>query len=274
MAPLRGKSPAKPARYFAHFSDRHHGAPHIAVLVKTGSEDELANLCDNQAEAYFRPAYYGASGWVGLILNRPDVDWDHVADWLQRSWKAIAPKRLIQQSVQQPTGPKVHSHQAADRILTARTPPPRPHPLARASLVDRLDRWIGSAWDRGWIASVPLTPEALVERASRGYSPQDERVGRSQADVADFHQRLAALCNAIEEQAQLNSLGRAFAYGLLMRAIRQRFALGELWRQRPDILETHIAAADHRGRADAVGHDPHSPPDRRRSCPLRHAVLR
>lgn len=81
-------------KYFAHFNDQHHGTPHIAVLVKTSGPDELAALVEQDPDTWFRPAYYGASGWAGLILNRPDVDWDHVADWLRRSWTAVAPRRL------------------------------------------------------------------------------------------------------------------------------------------------------------------------------------
>lgn len=81
-------------KFFAYFSDQHHGTPHIALLVKTGSMDELEGLVEAQPQAYFRPAYYGASGWIGLILNRPGVDWADVEQWLERSWRAVAPARL------------------------------------------------------------------------------------------------------------------------------------------------------------------------------------
>lgn len=84
----------KTGKFFAYFADQHHGTPHIALLVRTGSMDELLALVEDQPEIYFKPAYYGASGWVGIILNRPGVDWDEVADWLQRSWRSVAPKRL------------------------------------------------------------------------------------------------------------------------------------------------------------------------------------
>lgn len=85
----------KSGKYFAYFSDQHHGTPHIALLVRTGSMDELLNLVETQPEVYFKPAYYGASGWIGVILNRPGVDWDAVGEWLTRSWRAAAPKRLV-----------------------------------------------------------------------------------------------------------------------------------------------------------------------------------
>lgn len=84
----------KAGKFFAYFADQHHGTPHIACLVRTGSIDELLNLVETQPETYFKPAYYGASGWVGIILNRPGVDWDDVAAWLERSWRSAAPKRL------------------------------------------------------------------------------------------------------------------------------------------------------------------------------------
>ena len=81
-------------KFFAYFADQHHGTPHIALLVKTAGMDELLNLVEAQPEVYFKPAYYGASGWIGLILNRQGVDWDNVAEWLQRSWRGVAPARL------------------------------------------------------------------------------------------------------------------------------------------------------------------------------------
>ena len=82
----------KSGKYFAYFSDQHHGTSHVSLLVKCGSMDELEDLVEAQPHAYHKPAYYGASGWIGVILNRPGVDWDDVADWLQRSWRAVAPK--------------------------------------------------------------------------------------------------------------------------------------------------------------------------------------
>lgn len=84
----------KSGKFFAHFADQHHGSEHIALLVKTQGIDELLNLVEAQPDVYYKPAYYGASGWVGLILNRPEVDWEHVEQWLQRSWRSVAPARL------------------------------------------------------------------------------------------------------------------------------------------------------------------------------------
>lgn len=85
---------ARSAKFFAYFADRHHGAPHIAVLVRTSGAAELEDLVEQQPETYFKPAYYGASGWIGIILDAGDCDWDHVASWLERSWRSVAPARL------------------------------------------------------------------------------------------------------------------------------------------------------------------------------------
>lgn len=84
----------KSGKYFAYFSDRPHGHDRIALLVKTSSMDELHSLVEDRPDIYFKPAFYGASGWVGLVLDRPELDWDDVAAWLQRSWRSVAPKRL------------------------------------------------------------------------------------------------------------------------------------------------------------------------------------
>jgi phosphoribosylglycinamide formyltransferase 1 len=74
---------------------RHHGEDAIALLVKTSGADEMNALIEAEPEVYYRPAYYGASGWIAMRLDRPGVDWDHVGDWLAKSWRAVAPARLV-----------------------------------------------------------------------------------------------------------------------------------------------------------------------------------
>ena len=81
-------------KFFAIMWNRHHGEEAVGVLVKCSGQDEMAQLIEAEPELYFRPAYYGPSDWVGVKLDRPRVDWDHVAGWLQRSWQAMAPARL------------------------------------------------------------------------------------------------------------------------------------------------------------------------------------
>ncbi len=87
--------PDKSGKFFAYFSDQHHGSDAIAVLVKTSGMDELLALCEDQPDIYHKPPYYGASGWIGIRLNRNNVDWEHITTWLERSWRSVAPKGIV-----------------------------------------------------------------------------------------------------------------------------------------------------------------------------------
>src|SRR5947209_6822940 len=69
----------------------------VEVAVLPGDDpDRLAErvLIEAQPDVYYWPKYYGASGWLGVKLNRRDVDWDQIGEWLERSWRACAPPRL------------------------------------------------------------------------------------------------------------------------------------------------------------------------------------
>lgn len=81
-------------KFFAILWTRHHGEDSIGVLVKCSGQDEMAALIEADPTLYFRPAYYGPSDWIGIRLDRPAVDWDHVAEWLATSWRLCAPPRL------------------------------------------------------------------------------------------------------------------------------------------------------------------------------------
>ena len=84
----------KSAKLFAILADHHHGEEAIGLLVKASGPDEMNGLIESQPDIYYWPKYYGASGWLAIRLNRRDVDWDHIAEWLERSWRASAPPRL------------------------------------------------------------------------------------------------------------------------------------------------------------------------------------
>ncbi len=78
---------------FAWLSNDHHGDGKTALLVKISGPDEQAQLIENDPARYYRPAYFG-SDWVAIRLDLGDTDWDAVEDWLARSWRSIAPKKL------------------------------------------------------------------------------------------------------------------------------------------------------------------------------------
>lgn len=85
----------KTPKLFAILADHHHGEDAVGLLVKASGPDEMTGLIEAHPDVYYWPKYYGAGGWLAIRLNRRDVDWDHVAEWLERSWRACAPPRLI-----------------------------------------------------------------------------------------------------------------------------------------------------------------------------------
>ncbi|MCA1662584.1 MAG: phosphoribosylglycinamide formyltransferase [Novosphingobium sp.] len=78
---------------FAYVSQDHHGDGKTALLVKISGLDEQQQLIENDPDRYYRPAYFGDS-WIGIRLDLGENDWDHIADWLERSWRMSAPKKL------------------------------------------------------------------------------------------------------------------------------------------------------------------------------------
>ncbi len=78
---------------FAWVSLDHHGDGKTALLAKISGPDEQAQLIENDPERYYRPAYFGGD-WIAIRLDLGDTDWEAVDGWLQRSWRAVAPRKL------------------------------------------------------------------------------------------------------------------------------------------------------------------------------------
>jgi len=55
-------------KVFAMLDDHHHGAPHLSVWLPAALGAQEA-LIDSHPKRYFRPAYVGNSGWVGVVLD-------------------------------------------------------------------------------------------------------------------------------------------------------------------------------------------------------------
>jgi phosphoribosylglycinamide formyltransferase-1 len=79
---------------FAWFSSNHHGDGRIALLVKVSGVEEQAMLIERDGDRYYRPAYFG-DDWIAIRLDMGGVDWDAIAGWIARSWRAVAPRRLV-----------------------------------------------------------------------------------------------------------------------------------------------------------------------------------
>ena len=78
---------------FAYVSMDHHGDGRCALLVKVSGLDEQQQLIENDPLRYYRPAYFGDT-WIGVRLDIGGNDWDHIGEWLTRSWRMSAPKKL------------------------------------------------------------------------------------------------------------------------------------------------------------------------------------
>ena len=82
-------------KVFAMLDDHHHGADHVSVwlpLPRGAQEDLVASAPDR----FFRPPYVGASGWVGIVLDRKP-DWSLVEALIRDAFVHVATKKLIAQ---------------------------------------------------------------------------------------------------------------------------------------------------------------------------------
>ncbi|OSZ67128.1 phosphoribosylglycinamide formyltransferase [Sphingomonas sp. IBVSS1] len=80
-------------KFFAYFSDNHHGDGITALLLKVSGLDEQAMLIEQDPDRFFRPKYYGPSGWIGIVLT-DGPDWAMIDAMMTAAWRSCAPKRL------------------------------------------------------------------------------------------------------------------------------------------------------------------------------------
>jgi len=78
---------------FAYFVDDHHGDGIVGVCAKVVAGKNAA-LIASDAQRYYKPAYLGPRGWVGLRLDGGTIDWDDVTELVSESYRLIAPKAL------------------------------------------------------------------------------------------------------------------------------------------------------------------------------------
>jgi phosphoribosylglycinamide formyltransferase-1 len=80
-------------RTFAYFLDDHHGDGIVGLNAKAAA-GIAETLIEDEPERYYRPAYLGHRGWVGLRLDGGSVDWDAVTGVVVESYRLCAPKSL------------------------------------------------------------------------------------------------------------------------------------------------------------------------------------
>ena len=82
-------------KLFAMYAEagNHHGEGRASVWIKSDKENQ-ALMIRTQPDRFFKPAYVGPSGWIGVYLD-DSPDWDEVLELLRDGWKMIAPKKLL-----------------------------------------------------------------------------------------------------------------------------------------------------------------------------------
>ena len=95
-----------PKRVFAIFSNNHHGDGHIAVLVPAAPGVQSA-LIEEAPEIYYRPPYFGPSGWVGVELSK--VGDEQLGSLIREAFHLITTK----------TGATIRASKASRRLRKA-----------------------------------------------------------------------------------------------------------------------------------------------------------
>jgi len=66
------------------------GSASMSCKAPPGAQEILVGSDPNR---FFRPAYVGHRGWVGVRLDAK-TDWDQVADLVEESYRMTAPKKV------------------------------------------------------------------------------------------------------------------------------------------------------------------------------------
>lgn len=70
---------------------RGDGRPSLWAKAPPGAQEHLVAA---DPARFFVPPYVGPKGWIGMRLDR-SPDWSEVAEVVRRSYRLIAPKRLV-----------------------------------------------------------------------------------------------------------------------------------------------------------------------------------
>lgn len=81
---------------FVTFHDDHHGDGRLALWCAAPAGMQEA-LLGGEPEVYFRPAYVGHRGWVGVRLDR-GLDWNEVAGAIEDAYACVAPRTLVERA--------------------------------------------------------------------------------------------------------------------------------------------------------------------------------
>ncbi len=80
------------AGFGAVLKGEHNTGQYDQALIFMPDPDDAEAIA--QDDRFFFPAYWGPSGWRGIDLSG-EPDWDEVAELVEASYRATAPKKLI-----------------------------------------------------------------------------------------------------------------------------------------------------------------------------------
>ncbi len=84
---IRGK------KTFVTMVDDHHGDGNVGIWA-SAPDGVQAEVIETDPDRFFRPAYVGHRGWIGVRLD-VDPDWDELGDIIVDAYRNVAPKTLI-----------------------------------------------------------------------------------------------------------------------------------------------------------------------------------
>ena len=90
-----GEPTWRAGKIFAQMDTHHHGADHLAVWLPARPGVQEALVAEDP-ERFFRPPYGGASGWIGVRIDRRP-DWRIIAGLVRDAYRKIAPARRVAQ---------------------------------------------------------------------------------------------------------------------------------------------------------------------------------
>ena len=71
----------------------HHGAGRPAVWIKAKPENQALVIADDPTR-YFKPAYVGPSGWIGVWLDKRPP-WSAIQGLLEDGYRQVAPRKVL-----------------------------------------------------------------------------------------------------------------------------------------------------------------------------------
>lgn len=86
---IRGK------KTFVMYADHHHDDRLAFWCAAPDGAQEM--LVASDPDRFFRPPYVGTRGWLGVRLDVPGADWDQIADLVVEAYRAVAPRKLVEE---------------------------------------------------------------------------------------------------------------------------------------------------------------------------------